>query len=139
MNNCRYNLTGQVSEKGDVYSFGVVLLELITGKTAIVNRIMNLGQWVRSVLERGDIVSILDPNLRSDVDDNYLTVWKTVELAVRCIQLDASERPTMTQIVSELKECLIMIDAGASSSAKTTSMEMMSAAVSSSTMSPTPR
>ncbi|XP_021747239.1 probable LRR receptor-like serine/threonine-protein kinase At1g51820 [Chenopodium quinoa] len=98
----QYNLTGQVHEKGDVYSFGVVLLELITGKTTIVNRVMNLGQWVRSVLERGDIASILDQNLRhgTHVDDNYLTVWKAVELVVRCIQLEIADRPTMTQIVT---------------------------------------
>lgn len=127
-----------MNEKGDVYSFGVVLLELITGKTAIVNRVMNLGIWVRSVLETGDIGSILDTRLRQDVDDNYITVWKTVELAVKCIQLESAERPTMTQIVADLKECLIMINTGSSSSAKD-SLEMMSAAVSSSTMSPTPR
>lgn len=134
----QYNLTGHVNEKGDVYSFGVVLLELITGKTAIVNRVMNLGQWVKSILERGDIASILDPNLRQDVDDNYLTVWKTVELAVRCIQLESADRPTMTQIVTELKDCLALMNAGSSSSAKD-SLEMMSAAISSSTLSPTPR
>lgn len=126
-----------MNEKGDVYSFGVVLLELVTGKTAIMNRVMNLGIWVRSVLETGDIGSILDTRLRQDVD-NYITVWKTVELAVRCIQLESAERPTMTQIVADLKECLIMINTGSSSSAKD-SLEMMSAAVSSSTMSPTPR
>ncbi|KMT07343.1 hypothetical protein BVRB_6g149700 [Beta vulgaris subsp. vulgaris] len=122
---------------GDVYSFGVVLLELVTGKTAIMNRVMNLGIWVRSVLETGDIGSILDTRLRQDVD-NYITVWKTVELAVRCIQLESAERPPMTQIVTELKECLIMINTGSSSSAKD-SLELTSAAVSSSTMSPTPR
>lgn len=127
-----------MNEKGDVYSFGVVLLELITGKTAIVNRVMNLGQWVRSVLERGDIASILDQSLRQGVDDNYLTVWKTVELAVRCIQLEIADRPTMTQIVTELKECLIMMNTESSSSAKD-SLELMSAAISTSTMSPTPR
>ncbi|XP_010682920.1 probable leucine-rich repeat receptor-like protein kinase At2g28990 [Beta vulgaris subsp. vulgaris] len=133
----QYNLTGTVNEKGDVYSFGVVLLELVTGKTAIMNRVMNLGIWVRSVLETGDIGSILDTRLRQDVD-NYITVWKTVELAVRCIQLESAERPPMTQIVTELKECLIMINTGSSSSAKD-SLELTSAAVSSSTMSPTPR
>ncbi|XP_021717442.1 senescence-induced receptor-like serine/threonine-protein kinase [Chenopodium quinoa] len=95
----------KVHEKGDVYSFGVVLLELITEKTAIVNRVMNLGKWVRSVLERGDIASILEQNLKQStrINDNYLTVWKAVELAVRCIQLEIADRPTMTQIVTELK------------------------------------
>ena len=128
-----------MSEKGDIYSFGVVLLELITGRTAIVNRVMNLGQWVRSILERGDIVSILDPSLRQDISNNCTTVWKTVELAVRCIHLEAAERPNMAQIVSELKECLTMMDTGASTFAKTPSLEKMSAALSSRTMSPTPR
>lgn len=133
----RYNLTGQLNEKGDVYSFGVVLLELVTGKTAILTRAVNLGQWVRTMIETGDIGSILDSRLRQDIGENYTTVWKAVEVAVRCVQLDIAERPTMSQIVAELKECLIMITAG-SSSAKN-SEEIMSAAVSSSKISPTPR
>lgn len=83
-------------------------------------------------------MSIFDSNLSQDVDENYTTVWKTVELGVRCVHLEAAERPTMTQVVMELKECLYLMNTLSSSSA-TNSTEMMSAAaVSSALMSPQP-
>ncbi|XP_057543553.1 LRR receptor-like serine/threonine-protein kinase IOS1 [Amaranthus tricolor] len=141
MNKYRYNLTGQLNEKGDVYSFGIVLLELITGKLPILKKDMNLGQWVKMMVQRGDIVSILDPRLRKDlteVDANYITVWKTVELAVKCVEMNITERPRMSQIVVQLKECLNLLNARTSGSAPI-SMEIMSPTDSANTMSPTPR
>ena len=32
---CRYAMTGQLTQKSDVYSFGVVLLELLTGRKPV--------------------------------------------------------------------------------------------------------
>ena len=54
-----------MTEKSDVYSFGIVLLELITGKPAIMKDEDNIHivQWVRSLIEREDIVSIVMLNI----------------------------------------------------------------------------
>jgi hypothetical protein len=34
------------------------------------------------------------------------SVWKVTELALRCKEQPSRERPTMTDVVAELKECL---------------------------------
>ncbi|KAL2921047.1 Cysteine-rich receptor-like protein kinase 25 [Bienertia sinuspersici] len=122
--------------------FGVVLLELITGKTAIIKGTnSNLVQWVTPLFERGDIGSILDPRLRIEVGENYMTIWRATELAKKCVDLDEKHRPTMSDIVMELRECLAreIAEVDGSSTSGTTSMEMMAAANPTGSMSPQPR
>lgn len=117
------------------------MLELITGQKAIIyNTNVNLVQWVTPIYERGDIGSILDPRLRLEIGENYNTVWRVTELAKKCVELVATHRPTMTYIVAELRECLAMENADAEiSSSATTSMEIMTSAVSTTSWSPQPR
>ncbi|GMH17627.1 hypothetical protein Nepgr_019468 [Nepenthes gracilis] len=109
-----YHVTEQLNEKSDVYSFGVVLLELITGQAAVIisstNR-TNLVHWVRPMLDRGDLWSIVDKRLQEVHSPN--SIWRAVDVAITCVKLTAVERPTMSNVVKELKECLAMeMDAG---------------------------
>ncbi|MQL93245.1 hypothetical protein Taro_025883 [Colocasia esculenta] len=101
-----YQLTSQLNEKSDVYSFGVVLLELITGKPPVVGDTekIHIARWVhQKVLESGDISSIADPNLQGEYDHN--SIWKAVEVAISCASASPAQRPTMSQVVIQLKEC----------------------------------
>lgn len=105
---CRYYTSNRLTEKSDVYSFGVVILEIITCKPAI-SRIneeekIHIRQWVNSLIAKGDIKSIVDPRLQEDFDAN--SVWKAVELAMACLSPTGNQRPTMSQVVMELSECL---------------------------------
>ncbi|TKW28681.1 hypothetical protein SEVIR_3G344800v4 [Setaria viridis] len=103
-----YYNTSQLSEKSDVYSFGVVLLELITGQPPAVpvsnTESIHVALWVRQKLSEGDIASIADPRMRGEYDVN--SVWKVAELALKCKEKPSRERPTMTDVVAELKESL---------------------------------
>jgi serine/threonine protein kinase len=103
-----YYHTSQLSEKSDVYSFGVVLLELITGQPPAVpvsnTESIHVTLWVRQKLSEGDIMSIVDPRMGGEYDVNSL--WKVAELALRCKEEPSRKRPTMTEVVVELKECL---------------------------------
>ena len=54
------------------------------------------------MLAKGDIQNIVDPRLGGDFDVN--SVWKAVEVAVVCVSPTSSRRPTMNQVVTELKE-----------------------------------
>ena len=56
------------------------------------------------MLAKGDIQNIVDPRLGGDFDVNL--VWKAVEVAVVCVSPTSSRRPTMRQVVAELKESL---------------------------------
>lgn len=103
-----YYASNQLNEKSDVYSFGVVLLEIITGQTAIIKNPekVHVIQWVSPMLERGDVKNIVDPRFEGDLDIN--SVWKAIEVAMACVSPTSIERPTMTYVVIELKQCLVM-------------------------------
>ncbi|KAK9231894.1 hypothetical protein WN943_022135 [Citrus x changshan-huyou] len=103
-----YYVLNWLNEKSDVYSFGVVLLEIITGRRPVISRAeddtSHISQWVNSMLAEGDIRNIVDPSLQGNFDNN--SAWKAVELALACASHTSSERPTMTDVLMELKECL---------------------------------
>ncbi|KAJ4787494.1 Leucine-rich repeat protein kinase family protein [Rhynchospora pubera] len=97
----------QLTEKSDVYSFGVVLLEIITGKPAILQgpeESQHLTDFVRQDLSKGNIESILDPNMGGQ--HNLNSIWKVADSALRCTNELPTGRPDMTAIVTELKESL---------------------------------
>ncbi|AEE78155.1 putative protein [Arabidopsis thaliana] len=98
--------TGRLAEMSDVYSFGIVLLEMMTNQRVIdQNREKrHITEWVALVLNRGDITKIMDPNLYGDYNSN--SVWKALELAMSCANPSSEKRPSMSQVISVLKECL---------------------------------
>ncbi|XP_020189712.1 putative leucine-rich repeat receptor-like protein kinase At2g19210 [Aegilops tauschii subsp. strangulata] len=101
-----YQRTMHPSTKSDVYSFGVVLLELVTGKPAILRkpRPINIINWARQLLARGDIEGIVDARMQGDHDIN--AVWKTTNIALMCTEQAPAQRPSMTEVVMQLQECL---------------------------------
>lgn len=101
-----YYTSGRLTEKSDVYSFGVVLMEIITGRPAIVgpsDDLMHISDWFRSKVEEGDIKTLVDPRIW-DFDLN--AAGKTVELTLACISTASDDRPSMFFVVSQLKESL---------------------------------
>ncbi|XP_044946008.1 receptor-like protein kinase At3g21340 [Hordeum vulgare subsp. vulgare] len=101
-----YQRTMQPSTKSDVYSFGVVLLQLVTGKPAILRdpKPITIINWTRQVLARGDIESMVDARMQGDHDIN--AVWKTTEIALMCTEQAPQQRPSMIDVVMQLQECL---------------------------------
>ncbi|KAK3135390.1 hypothetical protein QOZ80_5BG0418320 [Eleusine coracana subsp. coracana] len=101
-----YQSTLQLTVKSDVFSFGVVLLELVTGKQAILRDPEPIGviQWTKLRLARGEIESIVDERMNGDHDIN--SVWKVANVALACTAQASMQRPTMTDVVAQLQECL---------------------------------
>ncbi|XP_035814979.1 probable LRR receptor-like serine/threonine-protein kinase At1g05700 isoform X3 [Zea mays] len=106
-----YYRSYRASEKSDVYSFGVVLLELVTGQSPVVpvddSVSVHVGEWVQQSLDRGGgVESVVDPSMgrceRGDYDVN--SVWKVADLALRCRREASRERPTMTDVVAQIRE-----------------------------------
>lgn len=105
MHACRYYATNQLKEKSDVYTFGVVLLELITGQPPIlVNpKKIHIVKWVNACIARGDAKDLVDQRMEEKFDME--SVWKAVDIAMECVKPSSTERPSMSQVVIELKNC----------------------------------
>ncbi|CAA7410063.1 unnamed protein product [Spirodela intermedia] len=76
-----YYQTYRLNEKSDLYSFGIVLLELLTGEQPIT---------VGSNAEKTHIVQRV----------------QAVGIAMSCTSPESNSRPTMSDVVVQLKECM---------------------------------
>ncbi|KAJ4896668.1 Leucine-rich repeat protein kinase family protein [Raphanus sativus] len=65
-----------------------------------------IAEWVGLMVTKGDIKNIIDPRLKDDYHSD--SVWKFVELAMACVNDSSASRPTMSQVVIELIECLTL-------------------------------
>ncbi|XP_010503251.1 PREDICTED: probable LRR receptor-like serine/threonine-protein kinase MEE39 isoform X2 [Camelina sativa] len=101
-----YYLTSELSEKSDVYSFGILLLEIVTNQRVIdqTRENPNIAEWVSFVITKGDTSQIVDPKLNGNYDTR--SVWKALEVAMSCANPSSAKRPTMSQVIINLKECL---------------------------------
>ncbi|GFZ08089.1 leucine-rich repeat protein kinase family protein [Actinidia rufa] len=83
-----------------------IAIDAAQGQPAILksHNSTHIVQWINPILARGEIESIIDPKLRGDFDVN--SVWKAVETAMACVPSSSIQRPTMSQVLVELKECL---------------------------------
>ncbi|KAG7606673.1 Protein kinase domain [Arabidopsis thaliana x Arabidopsis arenosa] len=119
-----YYRTNRLAEKSDVYSFGIVLLEMITNQPVINQTSENslITQWVGFQINRGDIHEIMDPNLGKDYDIN--SAWRALELAMSCANPSSLNRPSMSQVIHELKECIACENTGISKNRGLESQEM---------------
>ncbi|KAL0729375.1 hypothetical protein Bca4012_025468 [Brassica carinata] len=116
-----YYRTNRLAEKSDVYSYGVVLLEMITNKP-VISEEYHVAEWVGTKLNQCDITEIMDPNLCGVYD--YNSAWRALELAVSCTDTSSSKRPTMSQVINELKECIACENARMSNNQGLESQEM---------------
>ncbi|KAF3779585.1 putative leucine-rich repeat receptor-like protein kinase [Nymphaea thermarum] len=104
-----YYMTQQLTEKSDVYSFGVVMLELITAK-APIERGKYIVREVRLAIDKRKeacgLGELLDPVIRTAHGVALAGFEKFVDLAMRCVEESASDRPTMGEIVKEIETIL---------------------------------
>eukprot|EP00253_Pinus_taeda_P021562 PITA_21562 len=107
-----YFRTQQFTQKSDVYSFGVVLLEIICGRRAldptlpVEERV--LPRWVEDYVANetlGKMVKIIDKNMDGKYDMKSITM--VAKLALRCVEDTPSCRPSMSEVVGELKEAFM--------------------------------
>ncbi|GKV27209.1 hypothetical protein SLEP1_g36405 [Rubroshorea leprosula] len=95
-----------INKKSDVYSFGIVLLELVSGQPVITRgeEAIHIIEWINPLIEIGDIRKIIDPRLQGEFNIN--AAWKAMEIAMSCVLPIGIQRPDMSCVLSELKECL---------------------------------
>ncbi|KAH1248692.1 LRR receptor-like serine/threonine-protein kinase FEI 1 [Glycine max] len=100
-----YLQSGRATEKSDVYSFGVLLLELVTGKRptdpSFVKRGLNVVGWMNTLLRENRMEDVVDKRC-TDADAGTLEV--ILELAARCTDGNADDRPSMNQVLQLLEQ-----------------------------------
>ncbi|KAL2332306.1 hypothetical protein Fmac_019887 [Flemingia macrophylla] len=103
-----YNRSHRLKEKSDVFSFGIVLLEIITGQPAITKteEKTHIIQWVGSILLEREIYDIVDSRLQGEFDID--SVKKVLDVAMACVAPTSINRPTMSHVVNELKQPLLL-------------------------------
>ncbi|CAH8330538.1 unnamed protein product [Eruca vesicaria subsp. sativa] len=116
-----YYTTQKLTEKSDVYSFGVVLLELITAKQPI-EKGKYIVREIKLVMNKNDeeFYGLRDKMDRSLRDSGALPeLGRYMELALKCVDEMAAERPTMSEVVKEIE--IIIQNSGASTSSSSAS------------------
>eukprot|EP01018_Ginkgo_biloba_P026626 Gb_41616 [translate_table: standard] len=103
-----YNITNQLNEKSDVYSFGVVMLEIITGQYPVITQSsgakMHIVSWVQQMLSNENIEGVVRQTL---VDSRTRdAVLRVTELAMACTDPHSIRRPTINEVVEELREAI---------------------------------
>uniref|UniRef100_A0A2P2QNY9 Putative receptor-like protein kinase At5g24010 n=1 Tax=Rhizophora mucronata TaxID=61149 RepID=A0A2P2QNY9_RHIMU len=98
----------QLTEKSDVYSFGVVLLEVLCARPAIItsdkDEEVNLAHWGRLWQKKGQLEKIIDPILVGNIRARSLQ--KFGETAEKCLREEGHERPSMHDVLWDLKFAL---------------------------------
>ncbi|KAG0601873.1 hypothetical protein M758_11G144600 [Ceratodon purpureus] len=104
----QYFLRRQLTTASDVYSFGVVLLELVSGRKAIMfdcpeEEEANIIEWAKAKMEPsgGGIDVIVDPKLEGNYPRELFV--SLVDLGLRCSSFKRNVRPTMKAVVGILE------------------------------------
>ncbi|KAK1439844.1 hypothetical protein QVD17_05666 [Tagetes erecta] len=96
-----YALEGFFSVKSDVFSFGVVVLEIISGKKNIASsqlrQNLSLLGYAWNLWKEDVPFKLMDERLLKC--SNSVEVLKCIVVGLLCVQEDAGDRPTMTNVV----------------------------------------
>ncbi|XP_018499630.2 G-type lectin S-receptor-like serine/threonine-protein kinase CES101 isoform X2 [Pyrus x bretschneideri] len=99
-----YAMEGLFSIKSDVYSFGVLMLEIVSGRrnNSFYNadRLLNIVGYAWELWKEGTVLELMDPALGdSCIKDQLL---RCVHVGLLCVEENAADRPTMSDVVSML-------------------------------------
>lgn len=103
-----YARTGMLNERSDVYSFGVLIMEMITGRTPVdytrPTAEVNLVEWLKRMVAERRVEEVVDPKLPEMPPSKVLK--RAVLAALRCVDPDGGQRPTMGHVVHMLEDDL---------------------------------
>ncbi|GMN34583.1 hypothetical protein TIFTF001_042078 [Ficus carica] len=97
-----------LTSKSDVFSFGVVMMELVSSMPAVdITRHrhdINLSTMAMNRIQNHALNEVVDPTLGFDTDSRVRKMITAVaELAFQCLQHEKDLRPSMVDVLEELK------------------------------------
>ncbi|GJS43573.1 kinase-like domain, phloem protein 2-like protein [Tanacetum coccineum] len=101
-----YLETNRVSHKSDMYSFGIVLLEVLCGRTSIIESDTNkyLVPLATTHYREKRLDEIIDWDLWKQMDSQSFNIF--AEIAYDCLNEEGSQRPNIDEIVTRLEKAL---------------------------------
>nr|KAJ0226166.1 hypothetical protein LSAT_V11C100036070 [Lactuca sativa] len=104
----QYEKTGFLTKESDVFSFGVVLFEVLCGRLACVSSYHDerrfLHHLARTCYKNGQLENIIDKRISKDIKPQAL--FKYSAIAYQCLQETREDRPTISEVVLQLKEAM---------------------------------
>ncbi|SPT15995.1 unnamed protein product [Triticum aestivum] len=100
-----YMKTGLLTAKSDVYSFGIVLLELVTRKKARYGQNRSLPMDYVKASKDGTARQLFDEEVSANVEENMESLEEVGKIAVKCLEEDVNNRPTMGEVRKEIEKC----------------------------------
>ncbi|KAI3834180.1 hypothetical protein MKW92_043804 [Papaver armeniacum] len=101
------------SQKWDVYSFGVILLEMISGRSPMVQvgtTEMDLVRWIQLCIEeKKPLGDVLDPFLAREPEREE-EIIAVLKVALACVQTSPEKRPSMRHVSDTLERLIIATD-----------------------------
>lgn len=58
----------------------------------------------RSLIRKGDVISIIDPTLTESV--KIESVWRVAEVAIQCVEKHGYSRPRMQEIITAIQDAI---------------------------------
>ncbi|CAK9873679.1 unnamed protein product [Sphagnum jensenii] len=99
-----YATFGELSTKVDVYSFGVLLLEIISGRKAILESATDkvyLVKWAWLLHKENMLMNLVDQKINDTLVE--IEVQRVINVALLCVQIEPTKRPSMSQVLAMLQ------------------------------------
>lgn len=101
-----------LDEKSDVYSFGVLVMEIISGRAPVRYNVSNekeyLVEWLKLKVSNKRFDDIVDPRIQEPPSTKELK--RIILIALRCVDSDIVNRPTMGEIIHMLEPRDLLLD-----------------------------
>ncbi|KAL1541996.1 non-specific serine/threonine protein kinase [Salvia divinorum] len=103
-----YFTTGVLTKGSDTYAFGIILLEVLSGRRAVEEKLADdevcMNIWAQENIRKGKADQIVASNLEGDISEDCLKTF--VGVVKGCLHLDPKKRLSMTRVVVQLELAL---------------------------------